>query len=211
MAAMPHAVDATWAEFLLRPHSSGALNLNAFPDEEIARICTPAHLKAVFPLVVRAQRPDRESLKAWAAATGLVTDDLILTAEVADVMLRVEICGNRQPQLPGQAWQAPQFSLFVTARRVSLALGWEVFSALVRYMQARAWQESTDAWSARDSLVSLYLPRAEGGRAILGLDGTHIAMTTQEYLQLEGALLHAVADAEAAPVLAELRALYGDL
>lgn len=211
MAAMPHAVDATWAEFLLRPLSSGALNLNTFPDEVMARICTPARLKAVFPLVVRAQRPDGENLKAWAAATGLVTDDLILKAEVADVMLRAEIRGNRQPQLPGQAWQAPQFSLFVTAGRVSLALGWEVFSALVRYMQARAWQGSTDAWSARDSLVSLYLPRAEGGRTILGLDGTHIAMTTQEYLQLEGALLHAVADAEAAPVLAELSALYGDL
>ena len=211
MAAVPHGVDATWAEFLLRPLSSGALNLNAFPDEAIARICTPARLKAVFPLVVRAQRPDGESLKAWAAATGLVTDDLTLTAEVADVILRAEIRGNRLPQLPGQAWQAPQFSLFVTAGRVSLALGWEVFSALVRYMQARAWQGSTDAWSARDSLVSLYLPRAEGGRAVLGLDGTHIAMTTEEYLQLEKALLDAVADAEAAPVLAELRALYGDL
>lgn len=211
MAAMPHGVDTTWAEFLLRPLYSGALNLKAFPDEALTHICTPARLKAAFPLVVRAQRSDGESLKAWAATTGLVTDDLILTAEVADVTLRAEIRGNRLPQLPGQPWQAPQFSLFVTAGRVSLALGWEVFSALVRYMQARAWQGSTDRWSARDSLVSLYLPHAEGGRAVLGLDGTHIAMTTEEYLQLEEALLDAVADAGAAPVLDELRALYGDL
>ena len=94
---------------------------------------------------------------------------------------------------------------------MSLALGWDVFSALVRYMQARAWQGSTDAWSARDSLISLYIPRGEGEKVILGLDGIHIAMTQEEYLQLEAALLDAVADAEAAPVLAELRALYGDL
>lgn len=53
-------------------------------------------------------------------------DDLVLTAEVADVILRAEVRGNRLPQLPGQAWQGPQFSLFVTAGRVSLALGWEM-------------------------------------------------------------------------------------
>lgn len=164
MAALPHGVDAIWAEFLLRPLSSGALNLNAFPDEALARICTPARLKSVFPLVVRAQQPDREDVKAWAAATGLVTDDLSLTAAVADITLRAEVRGNRLPQLPGQAWQAPQFSLFVTAGRVSLALGWDVFSALVRYLQARAWLGATHEWSARDSLVSLYIPRGGGGR-----------------------------------------------
>ncbi|MCX2195099.1 hypothetical protein LD112_24720 [Pantoea agglomerans] len=46
---------------------------------------------------------------------------------------------------------------------------------------------------------------------ILGLDGTHIAMTQEEYLQLEAALLTAVSTPDTAPVLAELRALYGDL
>jgi len=46
-------------------------------------------------------------------------DDLVLTAEVADVILRAEVRGNRLPQLPGQE---PQFSLFVTAGRVSLYL-----------------------------------------------------------------------------------------
>lgn len=46
---------------------------------------------------------------------------------------------------------------------------------------------------------------------ILGLDGTHIAMTQEEYLQLEAVLLAAVSAPDAAPMLAELRALYGDL
>ncbi|MGN8163416.1 hypothetical protein ACTJKZ_12685, partial [Pantoea sp. 22096] len=211
MAALPHGVDTTWAEFLLRPLYSGALNLKAFPDEAIARICTPARLKAVFPLVIRAQQPDPESREAWAAVTGLVTDDVCLTAEVADVILRAEVRGNRQPQLPGQAWRAPQFSLFVTAGRVSLAQGWDVFSALVRYMQARAGSGATYDWNARDSLVSLYIPRGEGEKVILGLDGIHIAMTTEEYLALEAGLLAAVAAPDVAPVLAELRALYGDL
>ncbi|WP_424996891.1 hypothetical protein [Pantoea agglomerans] len=180
MAAMPHGVDTTWAEFLLRPLYSGALNLKAFPDEAIARICTPARLKAVFPLVIRAQQPDPESMKAWTAVTGLVTDDVRLTAEVADVILRGEVRGNLQPQLPGQAWQAPQFSLVVTAGLMSLELGWDVFSALVRYMQARAWLGATHEWSARDSLVSLYIPRGEGEKMILGLDGTPITMTQEE-------------------------------
>lgn len=209
MAGMRRNVDTTWAEFLLRPLSSGALNLEAFPDEAIARICTPARLKVIFPLVIRAQQPEPESMKGWAAVTGLVTDDVCLTAEVDDIILRAEVRGNRQPQLPGQAWQAPQFSLFVTAGRVSLALGWDVFSALVRYMQARAWLGATHEWSARDSRVSLYIPRGEGSRAVLGLDGVHITLTTEQYLQLEEALLNAVA--EAVPVLAELRSLYGDL
>ncbi len=86
-----------------------------------------------------------------------------------------------------------------------------MFSALVRYMQARAGSGATYDWSARDSLVSLYMPRGEGSRAVLGLDGTHIAMTTEEYLALEAGLLAAVAAPDVAPVLAELRALYGDL
>ncbi|MGC0859972.1 hypothetical protein [Pantoea agglomerans] len=46
---------------------------------------------------------------------------------------------------------------------------------------------------------------------ILGLDGTHIAMTQEEYLQLEPALLAAVSARDTAPGLVELRALYGDL
>ncbi|WP_342656227.1 hypothetical protein GKC68_12945 [Pantoea sp. RSPAM1] len=209
MAAMPHGVDTTWAELLLRPLYSGALNLKAFPDEATARICTPARLKAIFPLVIRAQQP--ESMKGWAAVTGLVTDDVCLTAEVDDVILRAEVRGNRQPQLPGQAWQAPQFSLSVTAGRVSLALGWDVFSALVRYMQARAWLGATHEWSARDSMVMLYIPRGEGSRAVLGLDGVHITMTPEEYLELEAKFLAVVAAPEVAPVLAELRCIYGDV
>jgi hypothetical protein len=101
-------------------------------------------------------------MKGWAAATGLVTDDLSRTATVADITLLLQVRGNRFPQQPGTPWQAPAFSLFVSAGRVSLALGWDVFSALVRYMQARAWLGATHAWNARDSLVSLYIPVAKG-------------------------------------------------
>lgn len=62
-------------------------------------------------------------------------------------------------------------------------------------------------WNARDSLISLYMPRGEGKKVILGLDGTHIVMTQEEYLALEAA----VSAPDAAPILAELGALYGDL
>ncbi|MGC0859973.1 hypothetical protein [Pantoea agglomerans] len=58
MAAMPHGVNSTWAEFLLRPLSSGALNLKAFPDEAIARICTPARLAGKHGRVERPRQPD---------------------------------------------------------------------------------------------------------------------------------------------------------
>ena len=157
MAAMPHGVDTTWAEFLLRPLYSGALNLKAFPDEAIARICTPARLKVIFPLVIRALAPQREDFSAWAAATGLVTDDLDLTAAATDISLRAQVRGNRVPRLPGTPWRALAFSLFVTAGRVSLALGWDVFSALVRYMQARAGSRATPRLkSAGQSGVSVY-------------------------------------------------------
>lgn len=211
MAGMRRNVDTTWAEFLLRPLSSGALNLEAFPDEAIARICTTERLKTVFPLVVRAQHPEPAALQSWTTETGLVMGDHSLTAEVVDVILRAEVRGNRQPQLPGQAWPVPQFSLFVTAGRVSLAFGWDVFSALVRYMKARAWLGATHEWSARDSLVSLYIPRGDGNMAVLGLDGVHIAMSAEEYLALEAEFLAAVMAPDVAPVLAELRCIYGDV
>ncbi|MGC1067769.1 hypothetical protein WKH16_17555 [Pantoea agglomerans] len=211
MAGMRRSVDTTWAEFLLRPLYSGALNLKAFPDEAIARICTMERLKIIFPLVIRAHRPEPAALQSWAAETGLVMGDVCLTAEVADVVLRAEVRGNRQPQLPGQPWQVPQFSLFVTAGRVSLALGWDVFSALVRYMQACAWLGTTHEWSARDSLVSLYIPRGDGNMAVLGLDGVHIVMSPEEYLALETGFLAAVAALDVVLVLAELRCVYGDL
>lgn len=211
MATMPHNVDSAWAEFLLRPLASGALNLTAFPDEALSRICTPARLKLIFPLVIRAQNLDQNAMKEWATATGLVTDDLSRTATVEDICLHLQVRGNRYPQLSGTPWQAPAFSLFVSAGRVSLALGWDVFSALVRYMQARAWLGATHEWSARDSLVSLHISAGEEDRVILGLDGTHVSMTLDEYLLLEAALLAVVATPDTALVLAELRALYGDL
>lgn len=47
MAGMRHSVNTTWAEFLLLPLYSGTLNLKAFPDEAIARICTAERLKTV--------------------------------------------------------------------------------------------------------------------------------------------------------------------
>lgn len=214
MAAMPHNVDTAWAEFLLRPISSGALNLDAIPDEILSRICTPARLKLIFPLVIRAQNLDQHAMAGWTAATGLVTDHLSRTVTVADICLHLQVTGNRFPQQPGTPWHAPAFSLFVSAGRVSLALGWDVFSALVRYMQARAWLGATHEWNARDNLVSLYISAGEEDgedRALLGLDGTHISMTLNEYLQLETALLAEVATPDMALVLAELRALYGDL
>lgn len=214
MAAMPHNVDTAWAEFLLRPLSSGALNLDAIPDEILSRICTPARLKLIFPLVIRAQNLDQHAMEGWTAATGLVTDHLSRTVTVADICLHLQVTGNRFPQQPGAPWHAPAFSLFVSAGRVSLALGWDVFSALVRYMQARAWLGATHEWNARDSLVSLYISAGEEDgedRALLGLDGTHIALTLNEYLQLETALLAEVATPDTAQVLTELRALYGDL
>jgi len=214
MAAMPHGVDTTWAEFLLRPLSSGALNLAAFPDEAIARICTPERLKLLFPLVIRAQDPSREEMKAWTAATGLVTDHFSRVVEVADISLHMRVTGNRFPQQPGSDWHAPAFSLFVTAGRVSEAFGWDVFCALIRYMQARAWQDATHDWNARDSLVSLHISQdgtGQNSRATLGLEGMLVAMTQDEYLQLEDALLTAVAAPDTAPLMAGLRALYGDL
>lgn len=82
-------------------------------------------------------------MKAWAAMTATVTDDVCLNAEVVDVILRAEVRGNQQQPQPGQAWLTPPFSLFVNAGRVSLALGWDMFSALIRNMQARAWLGAT--------------------------------------------------------------------
>lgn len=88
MAGMRRRVDTTKPEFLLRPLYSGALILKAFPDEAIGRICSPACQKNIFPLFIRAQQPDPESMKTWTTVTWLVTDDVSLTAEVADVILR---------------------------------------------------------------------------------------------------------------------------
>ena len=49
------------------------------------------------------------------------------------------------------------------------------------------------------------------GDVIISLDGVHIFVKLEEYLQLEVAFLEALAEPDVAPVLAELRTLYGDL
>ncbi|CCJ94548.1 FIG00553847: hypothetical protein [Cronobacter malonaticus 681] len=211
MAVMPRHVDPSWAEYLLRPLSSGALELQNFPDEALAQICSPDRLRLIFPLVVKAQALDEQEMKAWVAATGLVTEDLNLTAEVGDIRLHVQVSGNRAPQLPGREWEAPTFGLIVSAGCVVTAMGWEVFSALVRQLQARAAQPVLHGWHSRDKHVSVYVPSAEGTDVILGLSGIHISMTADNYLALETAFLAEVNAPAAAPVLAELRALYGDL
>lgn len=211
MAGMRRNVDTAWAEFLLRPLSSGALNLEAFPDEAIARICTTGRLKVIFPLLVRAQQYGPAALKDWAAATGLVTEDLTRDIRVNDVCLQVWIRGNRTPQAHGLRHEAPQLSLTLTADRVALAYGWTMFSELTRLFQARAWLNVTKAWSDRGSLAGLYFPHNESEDVIISLDGVHFFVKPEEYLQLEAGFLAMAAEPDVAPVLAELRALYGDL
>lgn len=211
MSGMRRSVDTTRAESLLRPLSSGALNLEAFPDGLNARICTAGRLKVIFPLVVRSLNLSPEELKAWASATGLVINDFSKTSVASGISLRMEIWGNRFPQQPGTPWHAPSFNLFVIVGRVSLAFGWDVFSALIRYMRARAWQGATFELRARDRLVSLYIMHGEVNRVVLGLNGTQVSMTLEEYLGRETAFLEAVEAPDMAPVLAELRVLYGDL
>lgn len=211
MAGMRHNVDSTWAEFLLRPLSSGALNIEAFPDEAIARICTTERLKVIFPLLVRAQQYEPAALKDWAAATGLVTEDLTRTIKVNDICLQVWIHGNRMPQAHGLSHKAPYLSLTLTAERVALAYGWDMFSELNRLLKARAWLNVTKGWSDRGRLAGLYFPHNESEDVIISLDGVHFFVKLEEYLQLEEAFLAVVAAPDVAPVLDELRALYGDL
>lgn len=211
MAGMRRNVDATWAEFLLRPLSSGALNLEAFPDEAIARICTTGRLKVIFPLLVRAQQYEPAALRSWAAATGLVTEDLTRSIKVNDICLQMWIRGNRMPQAHGLSHEAPQLRLTLTADRVALAYGWEMFSELNRLFQARAWLKVTKAWSDRGSMVGLYFPHNESEDVIISLDGVHFFVKPEEYLQLEAGFLATVAAPDVASVLDELRPLYGDL
>jgi hypothetical protein len=59
--------------------------------------------------------------------------------------------------------------------------------------------------------VALYIPRGDGSRVVLGLDGVHITMTPEEYLALEAVFFAAVAAPDVAPALTELRALYDDI
>ncbi|WGK60051.1 hypothetical protein [Pantoea sp. SS70] len=211
MAGMRRNIDTTWAEFLLRPLTSGALNLEAFPDEAIACICTTERLKVIFPLLVRAQQYEPAALKDWAAATGLVTEDLTRAVKVNDVCLQVWIRGNRTPQAHGLRHEVPQLSLTLTADRVALAYGWEMFSELTRLFQARAWLNVTKAWSERGSMVGLYFPHNESEDVIISLDGVHFFVKPEEYLQLEAGFLATVAAPDVASVLDELRPLYGDL
>lgn len=211
MAGMRRSVDTSWAEFLLRPLSSCALNMEAFPDGAIARICTTDRLKVIFPLVVRAQRPEPAVLKSWASATGLIMEDLTRNVKVSDICLQVWIRGNRMPQAYGLSHEAPRLSMTLTADRVALAFGWEMFSELNRLFQARAWLNITKAWSDRGSLAGLYFPHNESDDVIISLNGVHFFVKPEEYLQLEAGFLAAMAEPTVAPVLAELRALYGDL
>lgn len=211
MAGMRRNVDTTWADFLLRPLSSGALSLEAFPDEALARICTAERLKVIFPLVVRAQRYEPAALKSWAASAGLVTQDQTRTIQVNDIYLQVQIRGNSMPQAHGLSHEAPQLSLTLTADRVALAYGWEMFSELNRLFQARAWLNVTKGWSDRNRLAGLYFPHNESEDVIISLDGVHFFVKLEEYIELEAAFLAAVAAPDMAPVLAELGALYGDL
>lgn len=211
MAGMRRNVDTTWAEFLLRPLSSGALNLEAFPDEAIGRICTTERLKLIFPLLVRAQQYQPAAQKDWAIATGLVTEDLNRVVKINDVCLQVWIRGNRMPQAHGLHHEAPQLSLTLTADRVALAFGWSMFSELTRLFQARAWLNVTKAWSDRGSLAGVYFPYNESEDVIISLDGVHFFVKLEEYLALEAEFLSMVAEPDVAPVLADMRALYGDL
>lgn len=211
MAGMRRNVDTTWAEFLLRPLSSGALNLEAFPDEAIARIYTTERLKTVFPLVIRAQCPEPAALQSWAVSTGLVTEDLTRTVKVSDICLQIWIHGNRMPQAYGISLEAPHLSLTLTADRVGLDYGWEMFSELNRLLQARSWLNVTKGSSDRGKLAGIYFPHNESDDVIISLDGVHFFVKQEEYPALEAGFLAAVADLDVAALLAELRALYGDL
>lgn len=104
----------------------------------------------------------------------------------------------------------------LTADQVALAYGWDTFSELNRLLQVLAWLNVTEGWSERGPLAGLYFPHTESEDVIISLDGVHIFVKLEEYLQLEVAFLEvafleALAEPDVAPVLAELRTLYGDL
>lgn len=108
----------------------------------------------------------------------------------------------KQSQLPG----------FIEAEAYAdIKINYDFVATSCTDLATVAWLGATHEWSARDSLVSLYIPRDDGNMAVLRLDGVHIAMSSEEYLELEAGFLGAVAATDVAPVLAELRALYGDL
>lgn len=104
-----------------------------------------------------------------------------------------------------------RISLTLTADQVALAYGWDTFSELNRLLQVLAWLNVTEGWSERGPLAGLYFPHTESEDVIISLDGVHIFVKLEEYLQLEVAFLEALAEPDVAPVLAELRTLYGDL
>jgi len=210
MATLRHDVDTGYAEFLLRPLSSGALLLEAFADEALAEICTPARLKRIFPLLMRAR--EQEHLEeAYLEALRPMVESADARVNVNDICLQLSLRGNQNTVFPGGRYLAPHLTLLLSADRFIIPLGWAMFSELVRLCRVRVWLEVDRDWSHQGQRVGIYLPRGEKDEVILAFDGLRVFMTGDEYARVEAGLLAALEEPAMSAAVAHLQALYGDL
>lgn len=211
MANLPHSIDAGYAEVLLSPLCSGALYLEAFPDEVLAIICTPARLKRIFPLLVWANNQGHSGNNKNLATFRPVLPSGGTSVRVEDICLQLTLLGNADTFFPGGRYIAPSLTLQLNVGRFTISLGWEMVCETLRLFQARAWLGVEREWTHQGHHVGIDLAYGETDEVILRFDGLRMVMTGAEYARLEAGLLAAVAEPPMAKAIAQLRALFGDL
>lgn len=211
LASLRPDIDALSAEFLLRPLASQAFPLEQYPAECLARICTPARLKALLPLAVRQRRYTPEQRDRFALETGQRMPDLIRKISAGGLSVELWLAGNQTAQADASSLSGPRFALTVGDARFLQVFDWATFASLRRQFRARSATAQFDSRSWQSPVTGFYFPEADNAQVVMNLGGLKLFLTRQEYTALEADFLALVSAPDVAPILDSMRILFGDL
>ncbi|HDL6964639.1 TPA: hypothetical protein PXM28_004069, partial [Yersinia enterocolitica] len=211
LANLAPSIDSSYAEYLLRPLASDAIEITALPEEDVARICRLDRLRQVFPLLMMVNIRSERDRQAFMDDIRPVIDSHNETISVNDITLQIWVHGSKNVPEHELIFHAPRFGLILTANRFAYPVSWEVFCELSRLLKVHAALDVSHGWSHQGRRAGIFMPSGQQEEVIIVLDGLRFFMTRDEFTELADKLLTTLASAPLDRGMAQLQALYGDL
>lgn len=210
-ASLTPAIHGSYAGQLVRPLSSGSLDLYAFPDEVIATVFTTHRLQTLFPLCMYARQWPFDRLRQFMEQVRPFIPALRESIDTGTIRFDIEIHGQEPGTRTGSWYQPPRLFLCVTGERFIMPFGHEQFCELLRTLTL--WHRHPAAlrqsWQGHAVMFSLRETAAQD--VVVGLDALRLWLPEEGFAVLARELVLRCGNGEFAAALESLNCLYGDL
>ncbi|WP_228389051.1 transcriptional regulator [Rahnella sp. RcJ3] len=211
MRELSHAVDPSYAEYLLRPLASGCFELDDYPDDVLARIFTPARLRQIFPLLMRTRQWSFEQRETFIREMRPPVREMNETVTAGELRFDIRIKGQRGELPAATGDEVPRLFLVLTGSNFVMPFGWGEFAELYRLLKVYRTTPAAVRRYSEGPHITLGLPRAAHQDVILGFDALRVFVPAEAFGELVRELTARVETGALACVVDALRTLYGDL